>query len=126
MSPLEILRQVVRATVEEGGCTYNTHGGRPGPVTHGVACANPEHAQYERIVPLEEFNVAAVQRYLWEHTKRLKEEGVHLGTWLHEGNVYLDLTTVYRTLPAALQAARRTNQLAVFNLSTMEEVKVTD
>lgn len=126
---MDTARHIVRATIEHGGCTYNTHprrGGNPAPVTHGVACANPEHAQHEKIVPLEEFNLAAVQLYLWEHVQILREDGVHLGTWVNDGKVYLDLTTVYRTQEEALQAARETNQLAVFNIFTKEEITVTD
>lgn len=121
------VNEVLATTLEHGGCTYRTHdvgGNGTGPVHNGVACANPQHAQHEKIVPLEQFSAQVVAEYVTTHAEILRQDGVHLGTWVNDGNVYLDLTTVYRTQAEALQAARKTQQLAVFNIGTGEEITV--
>lgn len=118
---------VLAATIAHGGCTFRTHGGDgngTGPVYNGVACANPQHAQHEKIVPLDQFSAQVVAAYITTHAEILRENGVHLGTWVNGGNVYLDLTTVYTTRAKALQAARQTQQLAVFDIGTGEEITV--
>lgn len=80
---------------------------------------------HERIISVANFTSIEVAKYLEEHSKLLMENPhLYLGTWVNEGQVYLDLSENIKDLDAALQAGREREQLAIFNISTFEEVAV--
>ncbi len=52
--------------------------------------------------------------------------GYHVGGWVHEGELYLDISEVVETKEAADVLARVRNQLAYYDIEGEEEVAVSD
>lgn len=43
-----------------------------------------------------------------------------IGAWTHLGNVYYDSVKKYSTRPAAVEAAKKERQIAIYNLNTQQ------
>ncbi len=50
--------------------------------------------------------------------------GLLIGGWLHEGIRYWELSRQFDSLEDALEDARSRNEIAIFDCSSMEEIKV--
>ena len=108
-------------TLKQGGCSIQPYYGGKTP-EGGYMVALQGH---ERIISVENFTSIEVVKYLEEHSKLLMENPhLYLGTWVNEGKVYLDLSENVQDLSVALQRGKERNQLAIFNISTFEEVAV--
>ena len=116
----EVLYSVVEDTLANGGLTIKPFTGEKPSGGYMVALEG-----FELKVPLSEFFTGVVADYIGEHAQKLMSNpALCLGTWVHEGSVYLDLSENVGSLDKALELGRERNQLAVFNLETFEEVTV--
>ena len=116
----DMLYSVVEDTLANGGLTIKPFTGEKPSGGYMVALQG-----YELQVPLSEFFTGVVADYIGEHAQKLMDNpSLCVGTWVNEGSVYLDLSENVPSLDKALELGRERNQLAVFNLSTFEEVVV--
>jgi hypothetical protein len=79
------------------------------------------------------YQVATNDEYIYNMKKQLDkifklfkgiENGV-IGLWLDDGDLFIDLSVKYlREKDSAIRLAKEFNQLAIFDWSTMEEIKI--
>jgi hypothetical protein len=105
-----------RLTAEQGGVTIDTKTGET--PSSGFAFA-PEKST-ERIVPLKEFNAGHTEQFMTDHADALNQPNNYLGVWVDGDSVYLDVSTVLPDKEAAMAAAAKGEQKAIFDLSTGE------
>lgn len=87
----------------------------------------------ERIVDAKAFSIGTLRDYLAENSDILDDtagiwddqHAPHVGTWEHDGKVYLDISLVCRDVSEALRIAREHNELAIFDLGAKREIAVT-
>ena len=116
----EMLYSVVEDTLKDGGLTIKPFTGEKPSSGYMVALEG-----YELKVPVSEFFTGLVADYIGSHASKLMHNpALCVGTWVHEGSVYLDLSENVADLGTALQRGKERNQLAIFNLETFEEVTV--
>lgn len=113
MQPVEI----VKATLSQGGGTF----GLFGQPKDGYAVAIKG---YEKQVDLKEFGVKHVLEFYHENRKILQNPEYHLGTWVHKGKVYLDISQVLKDEPQAKARAIARGEKAYFGLKELKEYYV--
>lgn len=106
-----------KSTVANGGVTISLDGGMP---TKGLAYA--PYKGTERIIPQKDFTAKHIETFTQDHAKELAEPGNHLGMWVDDGKVYMDISKVGPDSPETLENAMKASQLAVFNLESFETV----
>jgi hypothetical protein len=78
----------------------------------------------EHVIPWSDVTSVDVGRYVETHHTLLTVPGYFLGAWLDDGRLYLDVTMIIEDRAHALDVARRNAQLAIFDLSTGETVRL--
>ena len=89
--------KLAEAILANGGVTYNPK--RNERRSNGYAVAIEK--KYERKIPQSRFldeGSEEIRKYVAEHEEMLSKPGVHLGAWVDEGNVYLDLSILTRSI----------------------------
>jgi hypothetical protein len=109
---------VAQKLVDNGGITVNLRGKEP---TSGFALA--PHPERERLVPVKDFDQADLNNYISQNLDLLKQPGYHVGGWVDGGNVYLDVSRVFKNKEAAHRAAIESKQLAYFDLKNFDSIK---
>lgn len=102
----DLLRRVVRATLEDGGATVDlTRGTMMEPRDRWYF---PRHPELTRIVPVQCL-AATIGGFVSEHARLWTRRGLLLGTWVNpdSGDCYVDLITHESSRARALDAARR-------------------
>lgn len=87
------LEQVLYRTLKDGGCTYGLLDDKiflPGSPYYALSL----HKECEEIIPLRDFSVLDLAVYVARYRDKF-ESGLCLGTWVHEGRVYLDITQLF-------------------------------
>lgn len=51
--------------------------------------------------------------------------GYFVGTWVHEGEIYIDASAHYAALELAVEVAQQNEELAIFNLSDLTDIAIT-
>lgn len=101
----------------EGGISYSITYGK---VTKGYAvCADPDRSQ---IVPVSQFNTLTLQNFVNENSDLLAEHDKMIGGWVHEENVYLDVTSHVTGRHKAVKLATLHHQLAYYDLNNNQTV----
>jgi hypothetical protein len=114
----ELVQSILEATLRDGGATFTTDGNQSGAPFYAVS-VYPERGQIVHDVP----TLADVQWYLDQNADILDEHNA-VGTWLHDGACYLDVSRLVADRDEALALGARYGQLAIFNLATFEEIPV--
>lgn len=104
MNPNFILKQ----TLKNGGFTPNTVKGR-------YIVATPSN---ETIKPLKHFTKSLIRAYL----RQANVQSLTIGTWVHNGKVYLDSVKGFEDLEEALGFASLSNQLAIYDRLENKEI----
>lgn len=128
-------QNVVDHTIENGGGTFNPASGKASVTKQGFAVSTDP--QFERIVPVEEFTADVIEQYrddVWEFVWGFNTQNrfdrkfsiKNIGTWIHEGNVYIDVSTIYRDRWDAVDAGRDANQIAIWDIRKGEEIIIAD
>jgi len=100
------LQKIIQETKNNGGYT-NSISGR-----YSVAIKG-----YEKIVSENEFTVETLEKYI-------SEVGQEFGTWLDNGQVYLDKVECFDNLETALNEAEKREELAIFDLVELKEIRI--
>ena len=108
-------------TLEQGGGTFDQEGNAP-----KTGCMVGIAGQGTTI-PVESFSPANIEEFIGTFkAKYAGQEDMHLGTWIEDGVVYLD---VAKWMPEqhkeqAVKLARETGEKAIFILSSLETLYV--
>ena len=116
--------KIIHSTIENGGLTYN-------PMMN-IDLAGQKYfavAMYpdrEKILTLNEFTVETVRDYLLDNRDLLKDQRNSLGTWLdtETQKIYLDISRTITDKETALKLAKNNNQLAIFDLKNLTEIRL--
>jgi hypothetical protein len=109
-------RQLAQIARERGGFTYNVRTGAL--IKHGFAVGTRPDS--ETAVALTHPDVILAQRihdFIEHHWLDLNSR-YHLGAWVDDGQLVLDLVQIYHSRIAARYAAAEANQQAYFDLTT--------
>lgn len=128
----DVAYKVAQYTREHGGGTFNPSTGETYPNGGYVVSINPE---CEYTIPLERFCAEDIAQYLltvrpvidaWNHsTNDVRGNSLKwFGTWVHEGNVYLDVVCVLSSKYRALWLADEYDQLAIYDIANGVEIPV--
>lgn len=107
----------LQAMALEGGFTWNPK--RNERRSQGVAVAPSKSTEEAHSV--DDFRVrgeSIVRDYVRSHAAELAEPNAHLGAWLDQGQVYLDVSKVMPTVERAADIGRAADQIGVFDLAT--------
>jgi hypothetical protein len=108
-------------TLEQGGGTFNQDGNAPktgcmvGLAGQGIT------------IPVESFSPASIEEFISNFkTKYSGQADKHLGTWIEDGIVYLDIAKRFpeSRKAQAVRLAKETGEKAIFILSTSETLYV--
>lgn len=99
---------IIKQTIKNGGFTPESVQGR-------YIVATPSN---EKIVKLKRFTKSLVSAY----TRLAHQQGLAIGTWAHKGKVYLDTIKGFEDLGEALDFAKMSNQLAIYDRETGQEI----
>ena len=101
------VKNIIEATKNNGGYSHDTK--------HRYSVA---YGDNEVILPIKEFNEEVVDNYLKEHGT--------IGTWINTENnmVYLDTSKTIESKAEAIEFAKESNQLAIYDLVKNEEVRI--
>jgi len=106
---------------DEGGFTISPRGES---VTSGFSVATPGRA---KVIDLTEFDDDDVTSYIDDNWDDLQANpDLHVGAWYdtETGDVWLDVPEVFQDRAAAIDAARERGELAIFDLSAGEEIRI--
>lgn len=117
-------QQLARDIVDNGGATVDVlTGDAP---TAGFAVSQPDGTEWTYRIPRTTRELGNLAySYVVAHGRRLRDPGAHLGAWIHNGWVYFDVTHVVEDRAAAITLGQLNGQLAIYDLSTGEEITLT-
>jgi hypothetical protein len=115
---------ITTRTLASGGCTYN-------PSSDTYLSGEPFYAvamypECEQVLSLKDFTPGSIYNYAKEHKNILKHSKNSIGTWIDRdtNEIYLDISRTVSDRDVALAIAKRTNQLAIFDLLNLEEIRL--
>jgi hypothetical protein len=111
--------RVYEAVKSNGGITIDLAGDSP---VDGYAFA-PSKGTETRI-PKAVFKPEDVDHFIDAHWDQLNRPGCHLGLWVEGDNVFLDVSKVGKSSAATIKAAQDVDQLAVYDLKTLDVVPI--
>lgn len=99
---------IIKQTLANGGFT-------PESVTGRYIVATPSN---EKTVALKHFTKSLVSAY----AHLANQQGLAIGTWVNKGKVYLDTIKGFEDLEEALDFARMSSQLAIYDREAGHEI----
>lgn len=110
-------------TLTEGGCTFSVVNEKLLSAGEPVYLISL-HKELEEIIPVAEFNTNTVKMFILKNYELLQDPSTALGTWVNEGSVYLDVTTIVDKENSSIEElkAMTTDQLAGWDLELNEVI----
>jgi len=104
----------------DGGFSIHDHIG-DGPTTGYMVSLNKST---ERDFPVSELSADHIRQYQEDHADELSQPGTYFGAWHNpsDGRVYLDVSTNFKDKDEAMKAAKKADQIAIFDLSTFDSL----
>lgn len=119
-SPLDVM---VSSHNLNGGSTIDINTGKP--ITSGYSVAISK--AYEQIIPGPTLTRQDLESYRNAHADVLATDKRRtVGTWVDNGQTYLDVVTAVSSKKQALKMAQDNNQLVVFDLKNMKTITTPD
>lgn len=117
LDPYAIADRVER----DRGITISMQDGREPSVGYAVSLAG-----FERVTWPSDTRALArdLAQYVSDHRAPLAQRGNYLGVWLSGGRAYFDISRVVKRERDAISLARHAHQLAIYNLTTGQELAV--
>jgi hypothetical protein len=121
------LKDFLHATLENGGATFNLVTGELNPsVGYMVALGG-----HEKIIGSDTFSIPQLQYHIADYIKDkaillasgITDDKKYLGTWIHDGKLYLDISINFIDKAMAVEIATRSNQLAIWDCANAIEIK---
>jgi hypothetical protein len=120
---MNVINQIEMETIKNGGCSYSLSAGSfvpPGSPLYTISL----HKELEEIYPIDEFDSTKLQMFIIKNGELLWMPQNVIGTWMNEGLVYVDITTLFdkgNTTPEQLQEMRG-DQMAAWDMETNEVI----
>lgn len=112
------LLEFTQAVINNGGATFNLNTGLTPRTGYVVSNAGTEQR-----VPFNPDTIQeTVREYVINNAEALSDEGIFLGGWVENGDLYLDLSQVITERRLAALVGLRNGQQAIFNLDENETV----
>ena len=112
---------IVEIHNKTGGATIDLKTGKS--VTEGFAVAIPESV--EESINSTEITEEQVEAYRKKYANVLaKDENRTVGVWVENGKSILDISTIAKTKTEAMRIAKESDQRAIHNLKTHEDIAV--
>lgn len=120
-----IAKRALDGVLESGGATIPLTGG-PSPTTGFAVATDKFGEKTEFKFPDDRPNPGKlIDQYVEEKLEQTEDPaGLNIGAWVHEGDVYLDVSEVFDSKADALAQAKRLGEKAIFDLETGEEIPV--
>ena len=111
-------RAIYDHTIEHGGGTFTSSG--------EVFAADSGYMVGGGIptITVPEDDIVALAEGLRTMIERLPD-GHFVGTWVHEGEIYIDASAHHEVLELAVEVAQQHEELAIFDLSTLTDIAIT-
>lgn len=116
-----LTKQAADITKKNGGVTITLDGDVP---QNGYVVAKRKDT--EAFKPMEEWKAEDIDVYINEHADLLDADNAHLGIWVDDGKVYMDVSTVLPDKTEALITARNADQIGIFDLNSFETLYTRD
>lgn len=113
-----LIQQIYTATILFGGTTRSTIAPYFKP-TSGYSVAR---AGRELQVSEDAFNASVVDNFINSNKHLLNDARVHVGTWLDNGIVYLDVVDVVQDKETAIRQGIANNQLSIYDNNRCEVI----
>ncbi|MBX4188106.1 MAG: hypothetical protein KW793_03150, partial [Candidatus Doudnabacteria bacterium] len=114
-NPERLARQAARLTRKNGGVTVKLNGDMP---VSGYVFS--PYKNVETVIPKEKFSVKDVDAFIDKHFNLLNQEEHHLGIWIDDGKVYIDVSKVIDDEQRAVEESLHANQIGLFDLQNFE------
>jgi len=114
-APSDAASKSIQLSKKWGGATVALTGNVP---KSGYAVASVGHELQIGEHPTH----AQVVKYISDNKRAL--QGKYLGSWLHDGKMFLDVTTVHTDRIKALTLGYNRKQIAIFDLGSQKEINV--
>ena len=111
-------KKIYDLTMETGGATLGIKGNTP--KERYIFASSKE---IEKIVPKDSLSDKDVLDYVNQHLAEL-EAGKYAGTWVDEGNVYLDVPEGNDDLDYSLTTANNAKQISIYDQQTKKSINV--
>lgn len=114
------LRKLTSDIIANGGCSYSL---RYGNLTSGYAVS--PYKERETLVSRSQFGPVDLQNFCHENSDLLADPKNFIGGWIVEnGDIMLDVSTVFTSKAKAIKVAKANNQKAIFHLDTMQTIEI--
>jgi len=119
----DVASKIIQLTQDWGGLSINmVDGSLP---TGGYMVSKPP--EFGIIVDAGDFGDPVkgpkiLSDYMKQHKKNLVTGKNYLGTWLHEGKVYLDVSENIQSRLEATRVGRKRNQIKIWDVANQEEI----
>lgn len=113
----QIAQDVLDLTLADGGGTFHNDG-TPIDTRERVGYALSINEELGRVIPIRDITQTDVSIYFHD----MARENKYIGTWVFDGNVYLDVVTIVPELELALEIAAAHDQLAIYDLYNGNEI----
>lgn len=133
VNPTAFHQEVVSSSVQNGGGTFDVANGEPiipkafaePGATGNISTKTSVGVMPERsvIIPQDKFTPEAVQAWERANADVLNDGVHHMGTWVHDGDVHLDVVEL-TTPKKAVALGLENTQHSVFNMRTGADIPV--
>lgn len=120
---MQVIELIEVKTHSEGGCTYSLMESRmltAGEPLYLVSL----HKELEEVYLLKEFSASDIRLFIISNSDLLWSPGMAIGTWVNEGKVYLDVTTVIDKRSCSVEDLKELvkDQIAGWDMETNEVI----
>ena len=122
---MNVLHLIESETLLKNGCTYSLPRAElilPGYPYYSLSL----HKDLEEIIPIEEFSIGRIKMFIIKNSELLWYSDVCVGTWVHEGNVYLDVSSLFSKEATTIEELKSlaTDQIAAWDFELSQEIKL--
>lgn len=114
------LNQILSKVIKNGGLTLDNKGNEVTKERGYMVSLQG----YEVTLALNDHNAMAKLAYELQAKLTQAWRGVFIGLWIDQGKLYIDLSEYFVEYGDAIEAAKRREQLAIFDFFTQQSEKV--
>lgn len=117
-------RAVLDHTFANGGATFDGTGAIINPATGFAVATGPQRSFDIAAVPDTFAKFCQMVREAAEHAADPRLMDPYFGTWINDGRMYVEPTVIIQDRESALDLARFTGQLAIYDFARGETIRV--